>query len=85
MQRKLSFLVINAPCTSSYTSLGIRPIGRDSARLRYRDANLQRRDKWPEYLSWMVDTTRRFWRAFAPRLKLLNLDADKVQQGGGTG
>lgn len=39
----------------------------------YRDTDLRRRDKWPEYLDWMVDMTDRFRRVFGPRIRDLNL------------
>jgi hypothetical protein len=37
-----------------------------------RDADLGKRDMWHEYLGWMVDMTRRFKKAFSPRIKLLD-------------
>jgi len=39
----------------------------------YRDADLSRRDKWPEYLKWLVDMTVRFRKTFGPRVKALDL------------
>lgn len=56
------------------------PENRDKVIALYRDAELSRRDKWPEYLEWMVEKTRRFRQAFAPRLKLLNLTPDVPTQ-----
>jgi len=38
-------------------------------------ADLRDRDKWPEYLDWMVGMTDKFIRAFAPRVKELDLAA----------
>ncbi|HVM50315.1 MAG TPA: DUF4268 domain-containing protein [Candidatus Acidoferrum sp.] len=49
----------------------------------YRDADLGRRDKWPEYLAWMVDRTRRFRQAFGPRLKLLAVTPEEVVEAEG--
>jgi hypothetical protein len=39
-------------------------------------ADLRNKDKWPEYLGWMVDMTSKFRQAFAPRVKELDLTAD---------
>jgi Domain of unknown function (DUF4268) len=50
------------------------PENRDKIIVIYREADLSLRDKWPEYLEWMVDMTRRFREAFSPRLKHLNLN-----------
>ena len=61
------------------------PDNRDKIIALYRDADLARRDKWPEYLSWMVDTTRRFRQAFGARLKVLNLNPEEVQEAEGDG
>lgn len=36
-----------------------------------RDAELGNRESWPEYISWMVDITRKFRKAFMPRVKKL--------------
>jgi len=33
------------------------------------DADLSRRDKWPEYLTWLVDMTVRFRKTFGPRAR----------------
>jgi hypothetical protein len=38
-----------------------------------RSADISSREKWPEYLSWLVDHTLRFRKAFGPRLKALDL------------
>jgi hypothetical protein len=38
-----------------------------------READLSRKDKWPEYLKWLVDMTVRFRRVFGPRVKALDL------------
>jgi hypothetical protein len=39
-----------------------------------RAADLNDRDKWPEYVSWLVDKVEKFKNAFGPRVKKLNLD-----------
>jgi len=38
-------------------------------------ADLRNRDKWTEYLDWMVSMTAKFIAAFAPRVKELDLTA----------
>jgi hypothetical protein len=38
-----------------------------------READLTRKDKWPEYLKWLVDITVGFRRVFGPRVKALDL------------
>lgn len=47
------------------------PDNRDKVIGLYRDANLQDRNAWPEYLDWMVDMTTRFRKVFMPRIKNL--------------
>jgi hypothetical protein len=32
------------------------------------------RNKWPEYISWLVDKVDKFKKAFGPRVKKINLD-----------
>jgi hypothetical protein len=49
------------------------PDNRDKIIGVYRDANLQDRNAWPEYLDWMVDMTNRFRKVFMPRIKKLDL------------
>jgi hypothetical protein len=39
-----------------------------------RMADLNDHDRWPEYLSWLVDKVDKFKKAFGPRVKKLNLD-----------
>jgi len=36
-------------------------------------ADLERRDRWPEYLKWMVGMTVKFRQVFGPRVKALTL------------
>lgn len=55
------------------------PENQDKTIALYREADLNRRDKWPEHLAWMVDATCRFRKAFGPRLRLLNLSYDEDQ------
>ena len=38
-----------------------------------RDADLDDRTKWPEYISWLVERVDKFKKAFGPRVKKLNL------------
>ena len=38
-----------------------------------RKADLSRRDRWPEYVAWMVDGIKRFRETFGPRVKRLEL------------
>lgn len=56
------------------------PENRDKVIALYRDADLTRRDNWPEYLDWMVDMTRRFRQSFGPRIKMLQLEPDQPAQ-----
>ncbi|HEX9728627.1 MAG TPA: DUF4268 domain-containing protein [Gemmatimonadales bacterium] len=39
-----------------------------------RDADLTSREKWPEYIDWMVQMTDGFRRTFGPRVKQLDLE-----------
>ncbi|MBN1458879.1 MAG: DUF4268 domain-containing protein [Armatimonadetes bacterium] len=61
------------------------PDNRDKTIALYREAELTRRDKWPEYLKWMVDVTRRFRQAFAPRLRILDLSSEDIEEAEGAG
>jgi hypothetical protein len=45
----------------------------DKVILLDRDADLDDRDKWPEYLAWLADQVGKFKRAFEPRVKKLVL------------
>jgi len=51
------------------------PDKRDKIIVLARDATLDEREQWPTYIDWMVDMTRRFWQAFAPRVRALDLTA----------
>jgi len=51
------------------------PDNRDKIILLDRPADLADRDKWPEYCDWLVDMNGRFRKAFAPRVKNLDLTA----------
>lgn len=55
------------------------PENRDKIIVIYREADLSRRDKWPEFLEWMVDMTRRFREAFSPRLSHLDLNSEEPE------
>lgn len=50
------------------------PEARDKIIAIYLKADISQRDKWEEYIGWMVDITGRFRNAFSPRIKLLDLD-----------
>ena len=39
-----------------------------------RDADLNDRNKWPEYVFWLVDKVDKFRKAFRRRVEKLNLD-----------
>ncbi|HML91091.1 DUF4268 domain-containing protein [Methyloceanibacter sp.] len=39
-----------------------------------RDADLADRDRWPEYISWLVEMIDKFKKTFGPRVKRLSLD-----------
>ena len=47
------------------------------------DADLSNREKWDEYLNWMVTKVRRFQEVFGPRIKKLDLSHDTVDDGSG--
>jgi hypothetical protein len=49
------------------------PDNLDKIILLARDADLYDRDKWPEYVEWLVDKVGKFKNAFGPRVKQLNL------------
>mgnify|MGYP006293499425 CR=1 FL=1 len=46
---------------------------RDKTIVVHRDADLQDRSQWDEYLNWLVDTTARMRRVFKPRVQALSL------------
>lgn len=50
------------------------PENRDKTIALYRDADLNRRDRWGDYLDWMVSKTVLFRKAFSPRIKQLATD-----------
>lgn len=49
------------------------PQNRDKIIAVYRDVDLTDQEHWDEHIAWMLDTTRRFIRAFGPRVKKLDL------------
>ncbi len=49
------------------------PDARDKLIALYRDADLTRRDRWPEYIAWMVERIGKFRKTFGPRIKALDL------------
>jgi Domain of unknown function (DUF4268) len=54
------------------------PDAADKVIAAVRDADLARKDKWPEYLDWMVDTTVRLRKVFGPRIKALDLSSPEA-------
>ena len=46
---------------------------RDKIIVTHRDADLQDRSRWDEYMSWLVEMTAKFRKAFMPRVKRLSL------------
>ena len=45
------------------------PENRDKTIAVYRDADLNNRAGWDEYIQWMVDMTKKFRRTFGPRAR----------------
>jgi hypothetical protein len=41
-----------------------------------RSADLDDRNRWDEYISWLVERVDKFKKAFAPRVKSLDLTQD---------
>lgn len=41
----------------------------------YKDADLNNREKWPEYCEWLADRVEKLRKAFGPRIKKLNLSS----------
>jgi hypothetical protein len=42
----------------------------------FRELDLERKDKWPEYLNWLADKVIRFREVFGPRVKALDLSSE---------
>jgi Domain of unknown function (DUF4268) len=61
------------------------PEATDKVIALYRDVDLRNRDKWPEYVDWMVQFTDRFRRAFGPRVKQLDLETHEEAEEDGRG
>jgi hypothetical protein len=49
------------------------PENRDKIIALSKDADLQSKDAWPEYIEWLVDMTAKFRDVFMPRAKALQL------------
>jgi len=49
------------------------PDNKDKIILLDRAADLNNRDKWPEYVAWLAERVAQFKRAFEPRIKKLDL------------
>ncbi len=56
------------------------PETRDKIIAVYRDADLTKRELWPEYLDWMVGLVSRVRNAFGPRVKALDLDSESEDE-----
>jgi len=46
----------------------------------YREADLSKRERWPEYIDWLVSATDRFRRVFGPRVKELDLGPSEPEE-----
>lgn len=57
------------------------PDKQDKVIVLHREVDLEDRSKWPEYLDWMVEQTRRFRAAFAPRIKNVKMNANGAAVG----
>jgi hypothetical protein len=51
------------------------PDASDKVIVLQRQADIRRKERWPEYLDWMVRNTINMRRVFGPRAKNLQLDA----------
>lgn len=49
------------------------PANRDKVIALDLKIDLRKKEKWPEYIDWMVENTRKFMKAFIPRIKKLIL------------
>jgi hypothetical protein len=49
------------------------PDNKDKIILLDRAADLNNRDKWPEYIAWLAERVAKFKKAFEPRIKKLDL------------
>jgi Domain of unknown function (DUF4268) len=49
------------------------PYNKDKTILLDRAADLNNRDKWPEYVAWLTERVAKFKKAFEPRIKKLDL------------
>lgn len=62
------------------------PENRDKVIALVRDADLNNRGKWEEYLTWMVETVIRFRETFSPRIRDMDLtirpDEKDIEQDG---
>lgn len=56
------------------------PNTRDKIIALRRNADLRKRNEWPDYLDWMVDRVRRFRKVFSPRVKKLDLSKVPSQE-----
>jgi hypothetical protein len=56
------------------------PTASDKVIATHLDADLTRRDKWPEYLEWLVNMTIKFRRVFGPRVKALVMSVQEESE-----
>lgn len=52
------------------------PENRDKIISLRRDANLEDKDKWDDYLDWLVDKTVKFRKTFGKRIKTMDFEMD---------
>jgi hypothetical protein len=55
------------------------PGKQDKIIVLYRDADLQDRSKWNEYIGWLVQNTLKFRETFSKRVKQLDL-SDETEE-----
>jgi hypothetical protein len=56
------------------------PDARDKVISLLREADLTDRDRWPEYLDWLIDKVRRYREVFGPRVKRLDLSRQQEKE-----
>jgi hypothetical protein len=57
------------------------PDAKDKVILLDREADLDNRSKWPEYISWLAERVTKFKKAFEPRVKQLVLSQEENTHG----
>ncbi|MCA9888592.1 MAG: DUF4268 domain-containing protein [Anaerolineae bacterium] len=56
------------------------PSARDKTIAIKHTADLNNRDKWPEYRQWQIDMIDRFYRSFSHRVRQLNLEDEEMEE-----